>query len=506
VGADEAFYQSIAETMLHSGDWFRLKSGRSVYVYDTFANAPLQYWARGLVVSWIGKSTLSMRILSSASALLAVLATYRLALHLAGRRAGLVAGLSLITTFQFLYLHSARTGELEPTVCLLLVCLAHLFIRAVEDPSRGLLLHHICLGLLVNLKAPVIVIPLVAELACFALLPRTRARLGPWLRLGLLVAPVALAWHIVQAWQYRDALLGVLLSVEHQASGDFAVGPASGLMGRFDYYARRLIFGAFPYVLLYPIALTRLLLPARTGGSSRETSAGGLRIIFIYTLTILLFYLGISKVGPWYIVHAYPFLSIALGVWLSRLEDGAATTAALVYVSAALSLMVWLRPEMIGFNPFAMDAYVIPMRTSWRSIGGLPAAVGVPLLAGLLSGALLMWRRSSGPAFAAPLAAMLLTAFFGYASVRSSLPLEHLETLSPVAALAADLEDRRRSGQNIPLPIEVPKAHPWIVEYYFSHDYDVRQTRTGDAVRFRRPTIHYLHENEAERHTTDRVR
>jgi 4-amino-4-deoxy-L-arabinose transferase-like glycosyltransferase len=145
--------------MLASGNFLELRSGGAVYVYDTFANAPLQYWARAGVASVLGKSMLSMRILSALSALLAVLVTYRLVLYLGGRRAGLAAGIVLITSFQFLYLHSARTGELEPTVCLLLVSCALLFIRTIDEPSRHWWPHHLLLAVLFNLKAPIVVIP-----------------------------------------------------------------------------------------------------------------------------------------------------------------------------------------------------------------------------------------------------------------------------------------------------------------------------------------------------------
>jgi hypothetical protein len=478
VGADEAFYQDIAINMLESGNWFRLQSGSYQFVYDTFANAPLQYWLRGGVVSLFGDTALSMRIVSSSAALLTVFATHRLVVPLAGRGAAFLAALILLTNYQFLYLHSARTGELEPIVCLLLVLVADSFIRTVRNPGKSWLAHHIWLALLVNVKAPVIPIPLIAEIICLAAIPMARRSALAWLKLGLIVLPFASAWHILQAIQHREALATLVESVRYQASGEFLPGARGTLAGRVLYYARCLFFGAFPSILLLPLSLASMARMA-IRDSDRDPRIIAARVTLIFPLVTLGFYLCISKTGPWYVIHAYPFLAAWIGVWLARLDRTVVSIGTLVYLAVALSLLFWVQPESWGLNPFADDAIRIPMAMRWRELSFLPHGPGVPLLAAIVMIGLLVVQRRGPAAFGPALMALLCVIFVGGALARSSAPLVHVGYLSPIAALAADLAERKEAGQIIPYPIEVPPSHPWVVNYYFWRDHDLRLAPSG---------------------------
>ena len=493
VGTDEAFYQDIALGMLARGDFLELRSGGGVYVYDTFANAPLQYWARAGVAAILGKSMLSMRILSAISALLAVLVTYRLVLYLGGRRAGFVAGVVLMTSFQFLYLHSARTGELEPTVCLLLVSSAFLFIRNIDDVSRQWWPHHLLLAVLFNLKAPIIAIPVAAELVAFAVISSARPRFAGWLGWGCAVLPVATLWHGYQALQYPEQVRGVFTAVGHQMAGDFAVGPNGGVSGRLLYYGERLLFGSFPYALIYPLALVsagRNLLP---GSGDNVAKSRGNRILLVYLLTVFAFYLGISKVGPWYIVHAYPFLAALVGLYLGgeRINRDQSWYQLAVW-GAVLSLLFWLAPEITGYNPFSADAYVIPMLTQWRTVPLISPEWGLPTLALLIFAGLMAWKKRAQEFPSTSLAPMIFVLFIGYAAIRCLVPLAYTQHLSPIAALNADLEERVSAGSPLPFPVDVPRAHPWIVNYYFYQDFRLRVSAEEERATYRRPMEYVL--------------
>ncbi|MCZ6464370.1 MAG: glycosyltransferase family 39 protein, partial [Proteobacteria bacterium] len=194
VNGDEAIYQGIAEHMVASGDWLRLEFRDRPRVYDTLMNAPLQYWARALLIAIFGSNLWTVRIGSAVLGLATVLATCRLARSLpgGGERTAFLAGAIQLTTFQFVYLHSARTGELETALSFAFVLAAHLFLRAtaVAPGSSGFLLHHLCLVLILNLKLPVAAIPIGAELAAFALLPAARRHFGRWLRAGAVILPL----------------------------------------------------------------------------------------------------------------------------------------------------------------------------------------------------------------------------------------------------------------------------------------------------------------------------
>jgi 4-amino-4-deoxy-L-arabinose transferase-like glycosyltransferase len=493
VGSDEAFYQDIALGMLDRGDFFELRSGGAIYVYDTFANAPIQYWARATVAAVLGKSMLSMRILSALSALFAVWMTYRMILFTWGRRAAFTGGLVLLTSFQFLYLHSARTGELEPTVCLILVSCAYLFIRNLADPSRHWLLHHLLLAALFNIKAPIVFIPVAAELIAFALISGARSRLGGWLKWGLFIAPLALLWHGYQAFQYPEQVRSVITAVGHQMSGDFAVGPGGGFFGRALYYGEKLLFGSFPYILLYPLALIRAGGQALGRDATAPDKRQATQILLIYLFTVLAFYVTISKVGPWYIVHAYPFLAALVGLYLAGLhQQKKHEPAGLAAICLALSLAFWLKPEIAGYNPFSMDAYVIPMQTAWRNLPYLDPRIGAVVLAVAILAGLLAWQRRSGSRFSPGLALALFAAFIGYGGIRSLAPLAYVDHLSPVAALDADLRQRANSGAPIPFPVDVPRTHPWVVNYYFYRDFDLRVSSREAPPAYRKPMEYLL--------------
>jgi 4-amino-4-deoxy-L-arabinose transferase-like glycosyltransferase len=474
VNADEAFYHDIAWTMLETGDWFKLRTGPGEHIYDTFADAPLQYWLRGLAISHVGPGMLGMRIVTAISALLAVLATYAMALRVGGRRAAFVSGLVLLTSFQFLYLHSARTGELEPGVCLLLIATAYTFLRAVEEPGRGFVVHHIALGLLVMWKTPVVPIPILAELACFVLVPQARARLSAWLRTGLFVLPFALVWHVGQAIRLAAVIPDIAAQVGQSAGG-------SGLFQHIAYYARKLLFGAFPYSLLQPVALIALGVRALRGRDIGRPTPLALRVLCLYTLSIALFYLAISKTGPWYVVHAMPFLACLLGLWLAGLQERGVTRLMLGLVALAIALLVWLDLPWASYNPFAESALRIPMPVGWREIGTWPPAWVALATAAILWAALLLARWRWQARLAPPLALGVTALFVSHALLRSLMPLAYVDHLSPLAALASSLEARRLAGEPVPLPIELPPGHPWTVHYYFGHEYRLRVARDQTA-------------------------
>lgn len=476
VDADEAFYHDVAWTMFETGDYWKVRTGPGEHVYDTFANAPLQYWARALVISWIGPGLFGMRILSALAGLLAVLATFGLVLRRAGRGAGFLAGLLLLTNYQFVFLHGARTGELETGVALLLVLIAGLFVRTLERPARGFLLHHVCLALLFGWKAPVAPIPVLAELVCFALLPAARPTFVAWLRAGVFVAPWALGWHAGQAWRLHAVLPDVIAAVGDQAGRD------SDWLDRFvehaHYYARRIGFGAWPQIALLPAAIASLL----AGGAARARDGGlMIRVIAIQFVTVLVFYCAIAKLGPWYVSHAYPFMAALIAFGMSDLQSRRGLPIfSLAWLAFGIAAALFVAPPLFGYDPFAASAIRIPMPLAVRSIGSWSTAASIALVgAASLCVAVGATRRgrSTRPVI---LVATWLVAGVSLARVIS--PLASLERVSAQDALRNELAERRATGHRVSFPIDVPPAHPWIVHYAFGHEYALREAprRPGD--------------------------
>ena len=145
VNGDEAIYRLISLRMLDTGDWLTLHDGVEPRFYDTFMNAPLHYWARALLHAVLGEGLWVSRLLSALFGLATVLVTYRLALRLApgsangGRWAAFLAGFVQLTTYQFVWLHGARTGELETLVSFLVTAALLLFLFAAYLLAVGAL-------------------------------------------------------------------------------------------------------------------------------------------------------------------------------------------------------------------------------------------------------------------------------------------------------------------------------------------------------------------------------
>ena len=173
VNVDEGIYHGIAERMVETGDWLHLDFRGERRVYDTFMNAPLHYWGRASLIAAFGSNGFTMRALSALFGVLTVLASYGLGCRLVGRRAGLLGAVVLLTSFQFLYIHGARTGELDTMATFLVVMICWTFLRSVEG-DKSFVPHHLALAALGMTKMPLVILPVLAELVWLAFHPGER--------------------------------------------------------------------------------------------------------------------------------------------------------------------------------------------------------------------------------------------------------------------------------------------------------------------------------------------
>ena len=466
VNGDEEIYHVVARTMVETGDPFRLQFYDEHRVYDTFMNAPLQYWARAVVIALFGDNMWTARILSALAAIASVTMTWRLGLHVGGRLAAFIAGAVQLTTLQFLYLHGARTGELEPAILLLYTAAAWLFLRATEE-DRSFIGHHVCLALMLVLKAPTILLPLLAEAACFALLPETRRAFGRYAKTALVVLPLGGLWHLAQMvhlWGPFQDVIGEMLA---QAS---TTGRWSREVSRADnalFYGRTMLFGAFPWVLAWPVAALDLLLRPRAADDRRRTV-----VLALFALAVLVFFTLVSKHHRWYVMPAYPLLSVLLGLWAARLYERPGGRPALAAMALVVSLFALLQVNL-GYHPFLLKAWGMPMRVGWRTIAGLEGYWLLPLLAGACFGLLLVAARGRA---LVPLLPLLLCGVLGtYALVRVSMPLRFLGHQSEMALLRAELDALERAGTPAEPPIEPTVSIGWDARYYLADRYRIER-------------------------------
>jgi hypothetical protein len=197
---------------------------------------------------------------------------------------------------------------------------------------------------------------------------------------------------------------------------------------------------------------------------------------------VFLFAVAVSKRAPWYIIPAYPFLSIFLAAWLwpsGQLDNGVASgdSAAQRSINAAsglrplwqdgpagalaLSLLLWLSVGATTLNPFAYRSPVLPVRLCWRSLPGIPSLTGVLLTFGLLIGLTIVTRRlwpGGWKRFARPSLAALLVAA---ASFRILYPLSYTDHVSEMERLADRLAADTAAGQPLPERIPIIDQDKW---------------------------------------------
>jgi len=471
VNGDEGIYHYMARHMVESGNWFELWFTGEPRIYDTLTHAPLYLWGKAAIILALGDSYATMRLLSASCGLLTLLALYSLLVRVAGRRAALLAALIQLTTFDFIYLHSARTGEMETSLTLAFTLAALFFLRSVET-GRSFVPHHLCLVALLNLKLAIVAIPLVAEAAFFVLYPPARARFRAWLVTAIWLLPLGMAWHWGQLIAHRGALPEVIATMERASRGG-GFYPDPGLWHHVRFYAGRLAAGTFPYALLHPLAVAGVLLGAR---DAQERSRWIL--LALYPAAVIAYFLSLSIYQPWYLVPTLPFLSAFLGTWLDRLLDCPPGRWACGGLAVALAVGAWVRLPIVSVNPYADRAMASRPDLYWGELAGLGPALGIPLLAGVLALVIAILVRAQRQR---ALGIALIATFFLVGGVRIATPIQHLPHSSKSERLSRALEAALSEGRPIDYPVYVRQPGLYKARYYFGDDFDLRQA--GRALR-----------------------
>ena len=490
VNGDEGYYHSVAASMVESGNWFHLDFYGQHRVYDTFMNAPLQYWARAVLISLFGDNLWTMRVLSATFGLLTVLAVYQLGARLdfsRSKRAALFAGLIQLTSYQFIYLHSARTGELDAIVAFLFTALALCFLRAVRD-EKSFNPHHLLLAALITVKLPVALIPILAELVLFATTPSLRPRFKRYVASGFLIVPIGLLWHILQAGSLWSEFTAVMAQMSAEASGAKAASVHSGTaLENLQYYARVLTFGLFPWSLAIIPAL--LLATKTTWKKALDEETLTLRVALLFAAWVLVFFAFVSKRYSWYVLPAVPFLAVCTGWGISKLGNRLRWTGGVVS-ALVLALAVWLSVPMSGLHPFADRTPRIPMHTVWRTVDGVRADTGALLLFTVLLGAFVLALRKWPDRAQRPIGNLVFGLLFLIASIRVVEPLADVKQVSKLDRIYRRVEAKRLAGETVDYPLILPDSMGFLrIKHYFGHDYRV-ESRRGS----RGPEIHIIGE------------
>ncbi|KMY66441.1 hypothetical protein AAU61_14755 [Desulfocarbo indianensis] len=345
---DEARYAEIPREMVLSGDWVTPTLNHVKY----FEKPPLAYWLVAVSYKLFGISGASARLAPAACGTLVALLVFLLGRSQAGAKAGLWAGLTLVTSLMFFGL--SRILMTDMALCLGVALAMYGAWQTRLGYRHGP--YAFWLGCAAGFLSKGLLgpgLPIMATVV-FALAAR-EWRLLVWLanwRALVMFAALCAPWVVLVSWRnpgfftyfFIDEHLGRLLTARHQ---------------RYEppwYYAALLPAAMFPWIALMPWALIRTW----PGGLWRQEEQRAWLFAALWFASFFLFLSISSSKMMHYILPALPALALLLGQalagvsrdgWRSWAPPGlrASLTAlalAMLAVGAGLALLPALWPEI----------------------------------------------------------------------------------------------------------------------------------------------------------------
>jgi len=311
---NEGMYASIARSMSHGGSFIIPHLNGVSY----FEKPPLLYWLSALSMALFGDNETAARLpVSLAMAGLAV----AMALFLrrqGNERAGLIAGLMLVTSPVILIIGRTVYCDMLLTATMSIALLA--FYRwYVESKLGWLILCHAMIALAVLSKGFIALLLAGGVAFCFLLMEnagrRMRQTFDP--RAVAVFLLIAAPWHIAATMQ-ADQFAWFYFINEHIMRFVGAREPHDYYMGPLWYYLPRVLLYLFPWSLLAPI-LWRL---TRYPHALAHEHAGDKtlnRFLMIWFLLVFIFFSLARAKANYYMIVAMPPLILLMALRLDAI-------------------------------------------------------------------------------------------------------------------------------------------------------------------------------------------
>ncbi len=303
---DEGMHASTSKDMVLSGDWVTTRvNGENFYDKTVLFN-----WFVALSFVVLGFTEFAARLPAAVLGLATVLVTYVLGRRLFGSWVGLLGGVILATSPEFIILSRSVVHDISLTF---FISLALFFFYAAFSSQRlrriSLVLFYIALGFAVLAKGPVGILLPGMIIGLFLLL-RSRLDFLKEMALGwgvLIFLLVAAPWYVLMSVRNPDYLSYFFLK---QNFGNFLSKAQSTHPRPVYYYVPALLGGMLPWSFFVPVACLR---PVRKG--LRKMNEGVL-FLLCWFLVIFLFFSAASSKLETYILPAFPAVALLIGrVW-----------------------------------------------------------------------------------------------------------------------------------------------------------------------------------------------
>jgi len=432
----EPTYGEVVKEMFLTGDWLSMHYNFAPW----YIHPPLWMWTAGAAVFAFGLNEFAVRLPSALFGVFGAIATYLAGRRLYGEAAGIVSGLALGTSLEYIVL--ARLAILD-TMLICFIAIATLWgYFALRDGDRhAFWIAVVATALGTMTKGPVAVVLPLISLGAWYLIERWRhrSRAGaasegfdasavtrlPWLGGVVLFAILGGSWFVSQA-----VLHGAPFVDEYIGRSTFGryLAPFENQPGPIYYYIPLLLLGFFPYVAFLPKAIKEAWL-RRGGDEVFLLCAAGVPFAF--------FSLAQTKL-PNYLGIIFPALAILVGGLVGRAierNDLRSLRGALLMLPLALGLLavaivLYVQTQHLGETaqlvaPLALLGWIV-----------VPSAIAT-------FGLTLALRR----AWIAPLGLSLMMAGVVAALVLGILP--GLEARKPMKGMAQYIQTLWRPGDKI---------------------------------------------------------
>lgn len=321
----DATHAEAARAMAHSGDFVTLKVNGIRYL----EKAPLMYWGAAIAYKIFGENEFSTRLPLALAVLLSMVLAVKWAERAFGARAGIYAGLALMTSTGFFLF--TRIFIPEVILGLFIAAALYFFLTALEDRiAWKWYAAYASLALAVLTKGLVALV--FAGGAAFVYVVLS----GEWRRWrefrlftgSLLLFAIAAPWHVLAGLRNSGGADGrgffwfyfvnehFLRFLGKRLPKDYNKMPA------LVYWLSHLVW-LFPWSLFLPATVRDAWREWKSRASSAADLAGRTRLLcWIYALTILLFF-SLSTNQEYYTFPVYFPLAMLIGAAVARAEEDA---------------------------------------------------------------------------------------------------------------------------------------------------------------------------------------
>ena len=338
----DGYFAEASREMLERGDFVTPHLNYQIY----FSKPILIYWLISSAYYAFGVSEMAARLWPAALATALVISTYWVTRCLAGARAGLLAGLILVSSP--LVVTFARLSMVDmPFTSFLGIAVCALVMTVVVGSRRWWPVIYAALALSVLTKGPAgLVLFGLGVLAFLAVGRPSKQRLIGWIKQlepgwgSLIFLAITVPWHVAVGLATRGLFLQVFYLYENLGRFEGHVNHAHEELW---YYLPVLAYGFFPWVMFLPEALKRAF-PGRESKPVWESKqAAGLLLMACWILTVLVFFtLSRTKLQT-YILPCFAAMAVIIAVtlegWLGTAQANRRPPRSLGILSPILALL-----------------------------------------------------------------------------------------------------------------------------------------------------------------------